>query len=135
MRLTVRTVEIPWGAGSNSVAVYGVVPEASAPIVASTRTNRGGAIGSRSRAEDAHLVAAPMDAVVVQTPVLAGATVSKGDALAILEAMKMEVVIRSPRDGVVAAVHVSAGKTVQSGSILVALEVTEPRGNPLDPAR
>jgi biotin carboxyl carrier protein len=80
----------------------------------------------RSRAEGAHLVAAPMDAVVVQTPVIAGATVSKGDALAILEAMKMEVIIRSPRDGVVATVHVSAGDTVQSGSILAALEVTAP---------
>ena len=135
MRLTVRTVEIPWGAGSTSVAVYGVVPEASAATVASSRTYRGGATGSRSRAEDAHLVAAPMDAVVVHTPVIAGATVFKGDALAILEAMKMEVIIRSPRDGVVAAVHVSAGNAVQSGSILVALEITEPRVNPLDPER
>jgi acetyl-CoA/propionyl-CoA carboxylase biotin carboxyl carrier protein len=126
MQLSVRTVEIPWGASSNSVAVYGVVPEVSPATVASTRTNSGGAIDLMSRGEGAHLVAAPMDAVVVQTPVIAGATVSKGEVLAILEAMKMEVIIRSPRDGVVATVHVSAGDTVQSGSILAALEVTAP---------
>ncbi|MEO6198004.1 MAG: biotin/lipoyl-containing protein, partial [Dehalococcoidia bacterium] len=70
----------------------------------------------------AHVLTAPMPALVLKVMVKAGQKVSAHQPLVVLEAMKMEHSIEAPHDGTVKVVHCKEGGRVGDGDILVEMQ-------------
>ena len=70
-------------------------------------------------ADDPHVIAAPMQAIVTRICVEPGQRVHEGDLLVVLESMKMENYVHAPAEATVAEIPVGAGRTVSAGEVLV----------------